>query len=59
LLLDAGVGASFRGRLYDRDVHFRLDLPLFIKQPQFASGPSFARKGSLGFRYVFSLTDMW
>jgi hypothetical protein len=59
MLLDAGVGASFRGRLYDRDVHFRLDFPLFIKQPQFAGGPSFARKGSLGFRYVFSLTDVW
>jgi len=59
LLLDAGVGASLRGRIYDRDVRFRLDLPLFIKQPQFAGGPSFARSGSLGFRYVFSLTDVW
>jgi hypothetical protein len=59
LLLDAGVGASLRGRIYDRDVRFRLDLPLFIKQPQFAGGPSFARNGSLGFRYVFSLTDIW
>jgi hypothetical protein len=59
MLLDAGVGASLRGRIYDRDVHFRLDLPLFVKQPGLAGGPSFARKGSLGFRYVFSLTDMW
>ena len=59
MLLDAGVGASFRGRLYDRDVHVRLDLPLFVKQPGLAGGPSFARKGSLGFRYVFSLADAW
>jgi hypothetical protein len=59
MLLDAGVGASFRGRLYDRDVHVRLDLPLFVKQPGLAGGPSFARKGSLGFRYVFSLQDVW
>jgi hypothetical protein len=59
MLLDAGVGASLRGRIFDRDVRFRLDLPLFIKQPQFAGGPSFARSGSLGFRYVFSLTDIW
>ena len=59
MLLDAGVGASFRGRLYDRDVHFRLDLPLFVKQPGLAGGPSFARKGSFGLRYVFSLTDAW
>ena len=59
MLLDAGVGASFRGRLYDRDVRFRLDLPLFVKQPGLAGGPSFARKGSLAFRYVFSLNDMW
>jgi len=59
MLLDAGVGASFRGRLYDRDVRFRLDLPLFVKQPGLAGGPSFARKGSLAFRYVFSLNDVW
>jgi hypothetical protein len=59
MLLDAGVGLSLRGRLYDRDVHFRLDFPLFVKQPDLAGGPSFARKGSLGFRYVFSLQDAW
>jgi hypothetical protein len=59
MLLDAGVGASFRGRLYDRDIHLRLDLPLFIKQPDLAGGPSFARKASFGFRYVFSLQDGW
>ena len=59
MLLDAGVSASFRGRLYDRDVHFRLDMPLFVKHPGLAGGPSFARKGSLGFRYVFSLNDLW
>jgi hypothetical protein len=59
MLLDAGVGASLRGRIYDRDMHIRLDLPLFVKQPGLAGGPSFARKGSLGFRYVFSLNDLW
>jgi hypothetical protein len=59
MLLDAGVGGSFRGRLYDRDVRFRLDLPLFVKQPGLAAGPSFARKGSLALRYVFSLNDVW
>ena len=59
MLLDAGVGLSLRGRLYDRDVHFRLDFPLFVKQPNLAGGPSFAQKGSLGFRYVFSLQDVW
>jgi hypothetical protein len=59
MLLDAGVGGSFRGRVYDRDVRFRLDLPLFVKQPGLAGGPSFARKGSLAFRFVFSLNDVW
>src|SRR5438093_510612 len=59
MLLDAGVGASLRGRIYDRDMHLRLDLPLFVKQPGLAGGPSFARKGSLGFRYVFSMNDLW
>jgi hypothetical protein len=59
MLMDAGVGASLRGRIFDRDVHFRFDLPLLVKQPSLAGGPSFARKGSLGFRYVFSLSDWW
>jgi hypothetical protein len=59
LLLDAGVGAALRGRLWDRDVRFRLDFPLFVKQPDLASGPSFARKGSIGFRYVVSLGELW
>ena len=59
MLLDAGVGASLRGRLWDRDVRFRLDMPIFVKHPGLAGGPSFARKGSLGFRYVFSLNDLW
>jgi hypothetical protein len=59
MLLDAGVGASLRGRVFDRDVRFRLDLPIFVKQPGLAGGPSFARKGSLRLRYVFSLNDGW
>ena len=59
VLFDAGVGASLRGRLYDRDVRFRLDVPIYVQQPRLAGGPSFARKGSFGFRYVFSLTDVW
>jgi hypothetical protein len=59
MLLDAGVGASLRGRIYDRDVKFRVDLPIFVKHPGLAGGPSFAQKGSLAFRYVFSMNDLW
>ena len=58
MLLDAGVGASLRGRIYDRDVRLRLDLPLFVKHPDLAGGPSFARKGSIGMRFVFSANDL-
>lgn len=56
---DAGVGASVRGRIYDRAVTLRLDLPLLVKQPALAGGAGLGGKnpGSLAFRWVFSLND--
>ena len=58
MLLDAGVGATLRGRIFDRDVRFRLDFPVFVKQPGLAVSENLAN-ASLGFRYVFTLNDLW
>lgn len=33
VLVDAGVGIVIRGRLYDRDIHMRLDAPLVTNDP--------------------------
>lgn len=33
VLVDAGVGIVIRGRLYDRDIHMRLDAPLVANDP--------------------------
>jgi hypothetical protein len=38
LLADAGVGVSVRGRLYDRDIRVRLDVPLIVHQPGLSIG---------------------
>jgi hypothetical protein len=56
---DAGVGASLRGRIYDRDVTLRLDLPVLVKQPALAYGSGLGGHGSLAPRFVFSLQDVW
>lgn len=58
-LADAGVGASLRGRLYDRDVRLRLDLPLLVHQPALAGGRGIGATGDIAFRFVFSFTDLW
>ena len=58
-LADAGVGASLRGKLYDRDVRLRLDLPLFVHQPALAGGRGIGATGDIAFRFVFSFKDFW
>ena len=58
-LLDAGVGAALRGRLYDRDVNLRLDLPLLVQQPALAGGRGIGPTGNLAFRFVVSFRDLW
>ena len=60
LLGDAGVGLSLRGKLYDRDVTMRLDLPLVVQQPGLAGGRGLVRpNGTVAARWVFSFDDLW
>jgi Peptidase family M1 domain len=58
-LADAGVGASLRGKLYDRDVRLRLDFPLIVQQPALAGGRGIGPTGNIAFRFVFSFRDFW
>ncbi len=57
-LADAGVAVSVRGRLYDRDVKFRVDFPAWVHQPALAAGTG-AGKGDIAFRWVWSVNDLW
>ena len=59
LLADAGVGISLRGKLYDRDVRLRLDLPILVHQPGLAGGAGLGSGADLTLRFVFSFTDLW
>jgi len=59
MLADAGIGASLRGRFYDREIRMRLDLPIWVHQPALAGGRGLsARKGDLALRWVLS-TGGW
>ncbi|MBA3891003.1 MAG: hypothetical protein H0X64_10775, partial [Gemmatimonadaceae bacterium] len=55
LVADAGVGASLRGRLFDRAVRLRVDLPVFATHP----GQTFDGGASLAPRYVITLEDWY
>ena len=57
---DAGVGVSLRGKLYDRPVTMRLDLPLVVQQPGLAGGRGLTTaNGTIAARWVFSFSDLW
>ena len=56
---DAGAGISLRGRVYDRDVVLRLDLPILVKQADLSGGGGLGGRGSLAPRFVFSTSDIW
>ena len=62
-LADAGVGLALRGRLYDRAVAWRVDLPLYVRQPALGvlergrSGT--ADRDPLALRVAFSFNDLW
>ncbi len=58
-LTDAGAGLSVRGRLYDRDVHVRLDAPVFVNYTGLAGGGGLGGKGSFAARWVISVGDLW
>ncbi|HVZ78276.1 MAG TPA: hypothetical protein VG818_09880, partial [Gemmatimonadaceae bacterium] len=59
-LADAGAGLAVRGKLYDRDVTLRLDVPLFAHQPALAGGRGLTKSGAdVAARWVFSFSDLW
>lgn len=60
VLSDAGAGISLRGRLYDRDFGFRIDLPWFVNAAGFAGGRGLStRQGSISARWTLTVGDLW
>ncbi|HVE80313.1 MAG TPA: M1 family metallopeptidase [Gemmatimonadaceae bacterium] len=57
-LADAGVGLSLRGRLFDRDVRLRVDLPFWVSEPSLALDRH-GRDERGAWRYGVALTDFW
>jgi hypothetical protein len=55
LLADAGAGVSLRGRLFDRGVRARIDVPFLTTHP----GLTRSGGGSFAARYVFALEDWY
>ncbi|MDB4908768.1 MAG: hypothetical protein JWO05_3552 [Gemmatimonadetes bacterium] len=60
LLADAGVGVSIKGKLFDRELHARLDAPLFVHQSALAGWRGLGSSGrEVAPRWVLSLGDLW
>ena len=57
LLSDAGAGLSVRGRLYDRDIVFRVDWPLYVSSGTGSIGG--LRPPRMLGRAVMTLRDLW
>jgi hypothetical protein len=57
VLADAGAGLSLRGRLFDRDVHVRIDAPFFVNDPPIAVGDE--RDERIAPRWVITFRDLW
>ncbi|HXT18513.1 MAG TPA: M1 family metallopeptidase [Gemmatimonadaceae bacterium] len=58
-LSDAGVGLVAQGKLYDRDVHVRLDAPIFVNRVDLAGGRGLGGNGSLAPRWTITVGDLW
>jgi len=58
-LIDAGVGLSVRGRLYDRNIVVRLDSPFYVSDPALAIDRGRAGAGTVAPRWVLSFNDIW
>jgi regulator of RNase E activity RraA len=59
LLTDAGAGLVVRGRIYDRDVHVRLDAPVFVNATALAGGKGLGGNGSFAPRWTITVGDLW
>ena len=58
ILVDAGVGLSARGMLFDRPIAVRFDLPLHVSHERLAIDAR-ADERATRFRWTFSFTDLW
>jgi hypothetical protein len=58
-LTDAGAGLIARGRLYDRDVHIRLDAPVLVNYTGLAGGGGLGGNGSFAPRWVITVGELW
>jgi hypothetical protein len=58
-LTDAGAGLIARGRLYDRNVHVRLDAPVLVNYTRLAGGKGLGGSGSLARRWVITVGELW
>ena len=59
VLADAGAGLILGGRLYDRDVHLRLDAPVIVNQSGLAGGGGLGGHGSVAPRWVITVGELW
>jgi hypothetical protein len=60
MLGDAGFGIAARGALFDRDVRFRLDVPVYVVEPERVVSAARNDDGQrVGARFSFSFTDLW
>ena len=55
---DAGVGVLAHDQLWDRPVTLRFDVPLYVRDPDFAPGAN-AADARVKFRWTFSFADLW
>jgi len=55
---DAGVGVLAHDQLWDRAVTLRFDVPLYVRDPDFAPGAN-AADARVRFRWTFSFADLW
>jgi hypothetical protein len=58
-LTDAGAGLIARGRLYDRDVHVRLDAPVVVNYTRLAGWKGLGGSGSVARRWVITVGELW
>jgi hypothetical protein len=60
VLLDAGAGLALRGKLYDRNVNVRFDVPAFVNHSSMAGGLiGKSSGGSFRPRWTFTVGDLW
>ncbi|HEY0969970.1 MAG TPA: M1 family aminopeptidase, partial [Gemmatimonadales bacterium] len=60
-LYDAGVGLALRGRIFDREVSWRVDLPFWVSDPLLSVGERSRGEPTerLALRWSFSSGDLW